>query len=73
MKYREQVEKKKVRRSKTSRSKNGWRIESGKNIKQNKSKESGEVFSAMKEIYSRVWHLRKKERFRKYKGGSNWV
>jgi len=27
---------------------------SGKNIKQKKSKESGEVFSTIKEIYSRV-------------------
>jgi len=44
-----------VGKSKTSKSKKSWRIGSGKNIKQKKSKESREVFGAMKEVYSKVW------------------
>ena len=54
VKYKEQVEEQKVERSKTSRSWRSWRMESGKNIQQNKSKKSDKVFGTIEEVYSRV-------------------
>ena len=38
-----------------------------------KSKRSGEVFGTMEGVYGKIQQLEKKERFRKYKGGSSRV
>ena len=44
-----------------------------KNIKQKKSKGSGEIFGALERIYSRVWFMGKEGRLGEHKGSSSRI
>jgi len=57
-------------------SSNNWeerRMGSGKNLEQVTNKEQGQILSTLEEIHSRIWHLGKKKKLRKYQKGNRRI